>query len=136
MTKLENVGAAQSSTDDPISWDDDSDSENDNNDVGSSSTPQQTPTSNHRATVSTTTLKPAESTNEATTETTAATTMPVNPTASPSGTLKPAEPRRSQDQHSQPDSDASYDLVSGATSRAPGSPKGKAADDDEEEDWE
>ncbi|MCJ1455989.1 hypothetical protein MMC28_006346 [Mycoblastus sanguinarius] len=58
--------------------------------------------------------------------------------------LKPAEPRRSQDQHSQADSDASYDLVSGATSRAPGSPKearggekdGKREEDDEEEDWE
>ena len=55
--------------------------------------------------------------------------------------LKPTESRRSQDQHSQPDSDASYDLVSGATSRAPGSPKetkGKKEDEgeEEEEDWE
>ena len=31
----------------------------------------------------------------------------------------------SNDQHSQADSDASYDLVSGATSRAPGSPREK-----------
>ncbi|KAL8768840.1 MAG: hypothetical protein Q9209_005021 [Squamulea sp. 1 TL-2023] len=54
--------------------------------------------------------------------------------------------RRSQDQHSQPDSDASYDLVSGATSRAPGSPKEergldakenkKEESDDDEPDWE
>lgn len=36
--------------------------------------------------------------------------------------LKP-EGRRSHDRQSQPDSEASYDLVSGATSRAPGSPK-------------
>ncbi|KAI9767386.1 MAG: hypothetical protein M1839_004528 [Geoglossum umbratile] len=56
--------------------------------------------------------------------------------------LKPAEERRSHDQHSQPDSDASYDVVSGAPSgapsHAPGSPvRKKAADDsDEEEDWE
>ncbi|KAI1979126.1 hypothetical protein LOZ53_000394 [Ophidiomyces ophidiicola] len=58
--------------------------------------------------------------------------------------LKPSEPRRSNDQQSQADSDASYDLVSGATSRAPGSPKGpksstataNAADSSDEEDWE
>jgi len=40
---------------------------------------------------------------------------------------------------SQPGSDASYDLVSGATSRAPGSPKeNKSGEkkDEEEEDWE
>jgi hypothetical protein len=39
------------------------------------------------------------------------------------------------------DSDASYDLVSGATSRAPGSPqqekkKGGAEESEEEDDWE
>ncbi|PGH27735.1 hypothetical protein AJ80_00522 [Polytolypa hystricis UAMH7299] len=60
--------------------------------------------------------------------------------------LKPSEPRRSNDQQSQADSDASYDLVSGATSRAPGSPKEEKAspaaqvaakaDDDSDEDWE
>ena len=55
------------------------------------------------------------------------------------GLLKP-EGRKSNDQHSQPDSDASYDLVSGATSRAPGSPreekpKGKK-EDESDEDWE
>ena len=72
-----------------------------------------------------------------------------NNVLSESGTLKPNEPRRSQDQHSQPDSDASYDLVSGATSRAPGSPRdekdnekrkavlgGTVAEESDEEDWE
>ena len=46
--------------------------------------------------------------------------------------------RRSQDQHSQPDSDASYDLVSGATSQAPGSPVRETTkgEESEEEDWE
>lgn len=39
--------------------------------------------------------------------------------------LKPAQPRRSNDEKSVADSDASYDVVSGATSRAPGSPKEK-----------
>jgi len=42
--------------------------------------------------------------------------------------------------HSQPGSDASYDVVSGATSRAPGSPKeartGEKKDEDDDEDWE
>jgi len=64
--------------------------------------------------------------------------------------LKPNEPRRSNDQNSQPDSDASYDLISGATSRAPGSPKEEkdkekekekrkkdvVAEESDEEDWE
>lgn len=54
--------------------------------------------------------------------------------------LKP-EGRRSHDRQSQPDSDASYDLVSGATSHAPGSPKEekskeKRDEESEEEDWE
>jgi hypothetical protein len=49
-----------------------------------------------------------------------------------------SEGRRSHDRQSQPDSDASYDLVSGATSRAPGSPKEEKAKEREsdEEDWE
>lgn len=74
--------------------------------------------------------------------------------------MKPAQaaqPRRSNDEKSVADSDASYDLVSGATSRAPGSPQNVAekkkvvvvpaadeeseeeSDDEEEseeEDWE
>lgn len=52
----------------------------------------------------------------------------------------PNEGRKSQDQNSQPDSDASYDLVSGAASHAPGSPrdvgKGRKGEESEEEDWE
>ncbi|KAF2802802.1 BSD-domain-containing protein [Mytilinidion resinicola] len=55
--------------------------------------------------------------------------------------LKPeAAPRHSNDGHSQADSDASYDLVSGATSRAPGSPKDAKKEtvneESDEEDWE
>ncbi|KAI9818813.1 MAG: hypothetical protein M1827_007633 [Pycnora praestabilis] len=54
--------------------------------------------------------------------------------------LKPNDPRKSNE-HSQADSDASYDLISGATSRAPGSPKedkrkGAVAEESDEEDWE
>ncbi|KAL4979056.1 hypothetical protein BDW66DRAFT_116928 [Aspergillus desertorum] len=53
-----------------------------------------------------------------------------------SKTLKTNEPRRSNDQSSQPDSESSYDLVSGATSRTPASPKEKSKDDDSDDDWE
>lgn len=61
----------------------------------------------------------------------------------PAANLKPAQPRRSNDEKSVADSDASYDLVSGATSRAPGSPQqekkktvAEEDEDSEEEDWE
>ncbi|KAJ4345959.1 hypothetical protein N0V95_005824 [Ascochyta clinopodiicola] len=69
--------------------------------------------------------------------------------AAETDTLKPAQPRRSHDEKSVADSDASYDLVSGATSRAPsrapGSPRTKAdevdrkqavAEESEDDDWE
>ena len=54
--------------------------------------------------------------------------------------LKPA--RNSEERHSQAGSDNSYDMVSGATSRTPGSPREVKkdpmvqGDSDEEEDWE
>ena len=55
-------------------------------------------------------------------------------------TLKAAEPRKSHDQQSTAGSDASYDIVSGATSRAPGSPATTAemrtVEESDEEDWE
>ena len=55
--------------------------------------------------------------------------------------LKPKSPRRSEDENkSVADSDASYDMVSGATSRAPSSPKDEKKDGGKEEsdddDWE
>jgi hypothetical protein len=60
--------------------------------------------------------------------------------AAGNATLK-AEPRRSNDQQSQADSESSYDVVSGAASRTPGSPKEKSPTtgskaDDSDEDWE
>lgn len=69
-----------------------------------------------------------------------------DPTATPkpsdNGLLKPREGRRSNE-HSVAGSDASYDIVSGATSRGPGSPKEVAAEktapvteESDEEDWE
>lgn len=107
--------ASTSAPDEEVSWDEDSD-----DDEPSTSTPQ--PASNLAA--SKETLKPAAA------------------TVSPSSSLapaQPAQPRRSNDEKSVADSDASYDLVSGATSRAPGSPQDKkkaVVEESDEEDWE
>ncbi|KIW14540.1 hypothetical protein PV08_07324 [Exophiala spinifera] len=78
------------------------------------------------------------------------TTLHQTPPAHDTGSLKPdGSGRRSHDEKSVADSDASYDLVSGATSRAPGSPKEEVGggakgagigadriDESDEEDWE
>ena len=78
-------------------------------------------------------------------DTTHTTTSAASSSNDNNNSLKPtADSRRSEDGKSQADSDASYDLVSGATSRAPGSPKegrakkeaGAEAEEEEEEDWE
>ncbi|PLB55631.1 BSD domain protein [Aspergillus steynii IBT 23096] len=89
-----------------VAWDDDSDDETD-----SPSTPQ----------VKSTKTDEAQSSAPATEK---------------NNLLKPNEPRRSNDQQSQADSESSYDVVSGATSRTPASPKDKTKDDDSDEDWE
>ncbi|KAK3316144.1 hypothetical protein B0H66DRAFT_281768 [Apodospora peruviana] len=56
------------------------------------------------------------------------------------GLLKPSEPRKSDDEKSRADSDASYDVVgarSGVPSQAPNSPRlSRKGDDSDEEDWE
>lgn len=51
-------------------------------------------------------------------------------------TPKSKERRPSNDQQSSADSESSYDLVSGATSRTPASPKEKSKDDESDDDWE
>lgn len=65
---------------------------------------------------------------------------PTNTISASASSLKPAEPRKSNDERSQPDSDTSYDVVgasSGNPSQAPNSPKEVRKDEDsEEEDWE
>ncbi|KAH8666384.1 hypothetical protein BX600DRAFT_435790 [Xylariales sp. PMI_506] len=82
----------------------------------------------------------------------ATTAKPVRPASTESSTtihppsggdkalLKPSEPRRSNDEKSQADSDTSYDVVgatSGVPSQAPNSPKeARKVDDSDEEDWE
>ena len=57
------------------------------------------------------------------------------------GGLKASEPRRSHEDEAKSvaDSDASYDIVSGATSRAMGSPKEEkrnGRDESDDDDWE
>ena len=124
------IGLDAASHDEEISWDEASDSE-------SPSTPQVRASSGNL------------SSQDLTAKLTSGSSKSTRQTASGDDTLKPAEPRRSNDQQSQADSDASYDLVSGVTSRAPGSPKDKekapdtigatsapTADDSDEEDWE
>ncbi|KAL6714304.1 hypothetical protein ACLMJK_007727 [Lecanora helva] len=127
--------AAKSPTE-SISWDDDSDSDQ-------PSTPQQPGSTTPSVKPPTQPPAPADS------QASSTTTIPQPPSSSSTtepASLKPNDSRNSEDLHSQPGSDASYDLVSGATSRAPGSPKearggngsgiGGKAEEDEEEDWE
>ena len=108
-----NRAIGASSAEEEIGWDEDSDDE--------PSTPQ--PQASPELVASATTPKASKSLSE-------------------DDVTKPAEPRKSQDVQSQSGSDGSYDLVSGATSRAPGSPrdekekKAGKKDDSDEEDWE
>jgi len=105
------IGAAEN--DEEIRWDEDSDSDD-------ALTP-------HDANSSQTTLKQPKSREQSASG---------QKDSSETATLKPVEPRKSNDQHSQTGSDASYDIVSGASSRAPGSPKEAKKEDDSDEDWE
>lgn len=95
------------------------------------------------------TTKPVEATPESTPTPDLAKSQTTIKPESESDALKPTQPRRSHDEKSVADSDASYDLVSGATSRAPsrapGSPRTKAeevdkkqavAEESEDDDWE
>jgi hypothetical protein len=112
---------ASTPADEDVAWDEESDDE-----ASSSSSDTQNPPATTNLAASTKTLKPVE-----------------EPASDEH--LKPAQPRRSNDEKSVADSDASYDLVSGTTSRAPsrtpGSPQldkknGGAEESEEEEDWE
>ncbi|EXJ93036.1 hypothetical protein A1O3_01592 [Capronia epimyces CBS 606.96] len=110
-----------------VRWDEDSEDEQ-----GSASTPQLQQSQGPPLKVLV-----AQNTNDS------STTVHQTPAVPEPGSLKPeSASRRSHDEKSVADSDASYDLISGATSRAPGSPKDDAAksptkaDESDEEDWE
>jgi hypothetical protein len=109
-----NIIDAAADNEEDVAWDDDDEEEEE----AKTSTPQNT---SHKASASTTTL-----------------TQPA-PTAD--DTLKVPSPRRSTEEEAKSvaDSDTSYDIVSGATSRAPGSPKDEKKDaskEDSDDDWE
>ncbi|KAL8797902.1 MAG: hypothetical protein Q9182_007133 [Xanthomendoza sp. 2 TL-2023] len=118
-----------------VSWDDDSDDDDDDDDAPSTPHPESPP-----PTISSPSHSSTRTIQQPQAPTAPAEATPRKPSLRPSD----GPSRRSQDQYSQPDSDASYDLVSGATSRAPGSPKEmerasetrKDASDDDEPDWE
>ncbi|KAH8689466.1 BSD domain protein [Talaromyces proteolyticus] len=101
-------GANTAADEEEVGWDEDSDSESENPSTPQVKTNKQGTASSQHLTV----------TNEPTT--------------------KSSEPRNSNDQHSQPDSESSYDLVSGATSQTPASPREKVSSkaEDSDEDWE
>jgi len=105
-----------------VGWDDDSEEDSEDDSDDESSTPSKTQAATANLAASRDTLKAAD---------------PKDESLKPA---QPAEPRRSNDEKSVADSDASYDLVSGATSRAPGSPhdnkKTIAEESDEESEEE
>ena len=140
---------ATTTSEEEIAWDEDSDSDSE------PSTPQPGPAAGHASeslsiTQNTPTQppKPRSDSPSDLADTTTTTTTPTSTSTTADTLRKPLESRRSQDQYSQPDSDASYDLVSGATSRTPGSPKEEkdkdkertkqdaVAEQSDEEDWE
>lgn len=104
------TASAAPAKDEEVGWDEDSseeeseeesdEEESDEEDSATNTPNQPTNKSATNLSASTKTLKPADD-----------------------DKLKPAQPRRSNDEKSVADSDASYDVVSGATSRAPGSPQ-------------
>ncbi|KAJ4424889.1 hypothetical protein N0V82_000392 [Gnomoniopsis sp. IMI 355080] len=107
------------STEEEVGWDEDSD---DDTTAPTVTSPKKQAEKRPGSTESSTTIQP-----------------PTAGSASASS-LKPAEPRKSNDERSQPDSDTSYDVVgasSGNPSHAPNSPKEvRKEEDSEEEDWE
>lgn len=116
--------ASTPANDEEVAWDEDSDDE--------SSARPTTATPSNPSNTSTTTLAASVKT-----------LKPKDDQPAEDERLKPAQPRRSNDEKSVADSDASYDLVSGATSRAPsrapGSPQEKkkaVVEESDEEDWE
>lgn len=124
------IPASTPTADEEIAWDEESD---DDDDSSSSSAP---------LSPATTTAAAADQPSNKSATSLAASVKTLKP--SEDELLKPAQPRRSNDEKSVADSDASYDLVSGAPSRAPsrapGSPqtdkKKAVAEESDEEDWE
>ncbi|OAL52606.1 hypothetical protein IQ07DRAFT_563291 [Pyrenochaeta sp. DS3sAY3a] len=128
--RREMLKASTPAAEEEVAWDEDSDDES--SPPSKSNTTAPAPT-NLASSVKT--LKPEDAPQD---------TKPADQKPVDEDLLKPAQPRRSNDEKSVADSDASYDLVSGATSRAasraPGSPpqekKKVVEEESDEEDWE
>ncbi|SCN76525.1 related to DOS1 protein [Fusarium fujikuroi] len=113
------------SAEDDVAWSDDDSDEDDSEASDDTSTPAakskvETKVETKVESKDEPKTTPAAPSTTATTATTAATTQPAKTT------LKPAEPRKSNDEKSQADSEASYDVVgaaSGKTTQTPNSPK-------------
>ncbi|KAH6629109.1 hypothetical protein C7974DRAFT_335465 [Boeremia exigua] len=128
--------SAPAAADEEVGWSSGSDDDDDEAPAKTATNPASAATPVPAATAP----KPASTPDLAKSQTT------IKPADADSDSLKPAQPRRSNDEKSVADSDASYDVVSGATSRAPsrapGSPKAKAAEakkveeESDDDDWE
>ncbi|KAF4436154.1 hypothetical protein F53441_13323 [Fusarium austroafricanum] len=140
------------SAEDDVAWSDDDSDDDDSDDSDDTSTPAA------KSKVEPKTESKTESKTEPKTASTApaASAAPVTTAQSPAKTLlKPTEPRKSNDEKSQADSEASYDVVgatSGKTTQTPNSPKDPKdakkkeesseeeddsdEDSDSDEDWE
>ncbi|EXJ53966.1 hypothetical protein A1O7_09303 [Cladophialophora yegresii CBS 114405] len=124
--------AASANDTEEVGWDEDSD-EDDQEKPSSTS-------SHQKEAVPKVSVLVAQNTNDSSTTIHQPPPQPPAAADSSASALRPS--RRSHDEKSVADSDASYDLVSGATSRAPGSPKDEVpkssikTDESDEEDWE
>ena len=125
------VSGANVNEEEEVTWDDDSEDESESEDESDdeSDSDSDSPSTPH-----------VKSNKPNTTPLTAKGASSAPSPSKSTSTLKPNETRRSNDQQSQADSESSYDVVSGTTSRTPGSPKEKsptnAKGDDSDEDWE
>ncbi|KAK4994076.1 hypothetical protein LTR66_005823 [Elasticomyces elasticus] len=142
--RREVLRGAAADTEEEVAWDDDDDDDDDDD----------TATPNALTTTSSTTKltqeapspplpnPPSDAKSTPERKPPVATTTTTTPP--PTDLLKPAEPRRPSEEDgksSASGSDTSYDILSGATSRAPGSPKEekraeRAREESDEEDWE
>lgn len=135
--------ASSNDTEEVVAWDEESDDDEHNNSTTAAASSSTLPIQHRHPADAPTPPKVLLSQNTNDSSSTVHATLESESQPAPqSSSLKPGvEGRRSHDEKSVADSDASYDLVSGATSRAPGSPKeasagGNRADESDEEDWE
>ncbi|TDZ34057.1 BSD domain-containing protein [Colletotrichum sidae] len=117
------------SAEDEVSWDDDDSDDEAAPPPKAEQNPARPPSTESTTTIQAPTSAPAPAPAPASTQA----------QVQAQGTLKPTESRKSNDEKSQADSEASYDVVgatSGVPSQAPNSPKEARKADDSDDDWE